>query len=437
METFFLILFALVLVLLNGFFVAAEFAIVKLRLTQAHEMAVKHGWPGRILRSVRTHLDAYLSACQLGITLASLALGWIGKPAFAHLLNPLLRMAGIESPEVIEGISFAVAFAIISFLHIVVGELMPKSMAIRQAERVSLWTAPPLFLFYWLMYPFIWVLNGTANRLLQGMGVAMHAVGEDAHSMAELKQMLVASHRHGELAKDEADILSRTLEFSDLAAGDLMRPAIDMVSVDLQHSLEDNLRLIDRHGYSRYPVFDGGRDHLRGFLHVKDLYSALRSPEGVKDLRPLVRQPNIVHRDTDAFELFLGFRKGQPHFAFVTDELGTVIGFLTFDHVLQALLGSIRDEFHRTEKGWRREDDGSYVVSGALPIHKLERLMGVKLPEEGIDSVGGLVMAGLGHVPKPGDRAGFEEFDLVVLKMRGPRIRKLRVIPRPRSSAVN
>ncbi len=435
METVLLSLLAFVLVLLNGFFVAAEFAIVKLRLTQAQELAGKHGWTGRILHSVRSHLDAYLSACQLGITLASLALGWIGEPAFAHLVEPLMLMAGIVSPDVIEGVSFSVAFVIISFLHIVIGELMPKSLAIRQAERVSLWTAPPLFLFYWLMYPFIWVLNGTANWLLRGIGVEMHGIGEDAHSASELKQMLVASHRHGELAKEEADILSRTLELSDLSAGDLMRPAIDMVSLDLQQPLADNLGLIDRHGYSRYPVFDGGRDRLKGFLHVKDLYAALRSAGGIQDLRTLVREPNIVHRDTDAFELFLGFRKGQPHFAFVTDDGGTVMGFLTFDHVLQALFGSIRDEFHRTEKGWSEGDDGSYVISGALPIHRLERLMDVKLPEEGIDSVGGLVMARLENIPKPGERVAFEQFDLVVLKMRGPRVHKLKAIPKPKAPA--
>lgn len=434
METIYLTVVALGLVLLNGFFVAAEFAIVKLRLTRAQEMAGTYGWPGRILHSVRTHLDAYLSACQLGITLASLALGWIGEPAFARLLEPLLHMLGIGSPELIHTISFVAAFSVISFMHIVLGELAPKSLAIREAESVALWAAPPLFLFYWAMYPFIWVLNGSANWLLRGLGVEMHGADEEPHSAGELKQMLVASHRHGELDQQEAEMLSRTLQFSELRVGDLMRPAGDMISIDLQEPFESNLQIIDRHRYSRYAVMDGGRDHILGFIHVKDLYAALRSNPGLADLRSLVRETRLVHRDADVWKLFRKFRKGQPHFAFVIDDLGTVIGFVTLDHLLEALVGSIRDEFHRTPQGWIADGDG-YVGSGSLPIYKLERLLNIELPEEGMDSVGGLIMSRLGHVPTAGERLKLGGCQLVVLKMRGPRVHKVRVLLKPKPKA--
>ena len=202
-ETLLLTAVGFLLVLLNGFFVAAEFAIVKLRRTQADELAQTAGLRGRVLHSVRTNLDSYLSACQLGITLASLGLGWIGEPAFARLVEPVLALAGIDDPEAIQAVSFAFAFGFISFLHIVVGELAPKSLAIRRAEEVSLNTAVPLYAFYWLMYPFIWLLNGTANRVLRRMGVEMATEGDAAHSIDELRMVLKASHRHGEVGTVE------------------------------------------------------------------------------------------------------------------------------------------------------------------------------------------------------------------------------------------
>ena len=202
LDNLFLTAIGLLLVLLNGFFVAAEFAIVKLRRTQAEELAKTHGLRGRVLRTVRTHLDAYLSACQLGITLASLGLGWIGEPAFARLIEPALAYAGITDPKVVHSIAFAFAFALISFLHIVVGELAPKSLAIRRAETVSLNTALPLYVFYWVMYPFIHLLNGAANFLLRGLGIELASEGDEAHSVDELRTVLRARHRHGELGRN-------------------------------------------------------------------------------------------------------------------------------------------------------------------------------------------------------------------------------------------
>src|SRR5688572_4688262 len=228
-ETLLLALLGFALVLLNGFFVAAEFAIVKLRRTQAEELAKIHGLRGRTLRTVRTHLDAYLSACQLGITLASLGLGWVGEPAFARLLEPLLTGFGVTDPEVVFSISFAVAFAFISFLHIVLGELAPKSIAIRRAEQVALNTALPLYLFYWVMYPFIRVLNGAANVIVRRLGVELASEGDAVHSVEELRSVLKASHRHGELGPVETQILVHGLELGELQVGDLMRPLAELV----------------------------------------------------------------------------------------------------------------------------------------------------------------------------------------------------------------
>lgn len=429
-SNFLLTAFAVFLVLLNGFFVAAEFAIVKLRMTQAQEMAGRYGPIGRVLLSVRRNLDAYLSACQLGITLASLGLGWVGEPAFAALLEPVMDGLGIEDPGVRHQVAFAAAFSLISFLHIVLGELAPKSVAIRKSETVSLWTVVPLWLFYWVMYPFIWILNSSANLILRLMGYDLSMEGEAAHSAGEIKRLLVASHRHGELDEAEADMLSRTLEFSELSVGDLMRPASEMVTLDVRNSAADNLAITSRHRFSRYPVCDGDRDNLVGIAHVKDLFAALRDGQSLEDLRPWLREVQMVHRDTPAFDLFNLFRAGYPHFAIVDDDHGNVIGFLTLDHILEALVGHIQDEFRRSRDDWMEGPDDSLIGSGTLPLYTLERRLGIDIEVEDVDSVGGLVMWKLERVPEKGDQAQFDDFTILVREMRGPRIARVQVFPR-------
>ncbi|MBC7573496.1 MAG: HlyC/CorC family transporter, partial [Herminiimonas sp.] len=230
MENVLLVIAALFLVALNGFFVAAEFGLVKLRQTKIRAIAKTQGLRGRILLKVHSQLDAYLSACQLGITLASLALGWIGEPAFARLLVPVFGWVGINAPELIHGISFAFAFFTISFLHIVLGELAPKTIAIRYPERVGLWTATPLYGFYWGMYPIIWVLNSSANWVLRMAGLG-EAHGHDAHySAAELKLILRSSRPGSKFSGDEWNVLAQTLDFSELDVADLMRPVHEMAA---------------------------------------------------------------------------------------------------------------------------------------------------------------------------------------------------------------
>ncbi|HLU62436.1 MAG TPA: hemolysin family protein [Gammaproteobacteria bacterium] len=425
------IVFALLLVLANGFFVAAEFAIVKLRQTQADELADTHGFRGRILHKVRSNLDAYLSACQLGITLASLGLGWIGEPAFARLLEPVFTAMEIGSPDVVHGVSFVLAFTIISFLHIVLGELAPKSVSIRFPESSSLWTAVPLFAFYWLMYPFIWVLNGSALLVLKVMGIDLSHEGDDAHSAEEIRQVLMASHQHGELNATEAEILTRAIDLGDLTAGDLMRPAREMIALDMEDSLEENLAIIGRHRFSRYPVYENDRDEILGLVHVKDLYAAQQKHGRITDLKPLLRPLVRVEEDTPAPELLARFQSGAPHFAVVYDELGHLIGFITMDHVMGALIGGVRDEFEHLQPDWEAAPDGSYVGAGSLPVYSLERLLSRDIEFGDVNSVGGLVMEALQRVPRNGDVAEFDGFRIEVLTMRGPRIARVRVRPAP------
>ncbi|HEX7025690.1 MAG TPA: hemolysin family protein, partial [Gammaproteobacteria bacterium] len=418
MENFYLTLLAFVFVLMNGFFVAAEFAIVKLRHTKAEELGETQGMRGRVLYSVHTHLDEYLSACQLGITLASLGLGWIGEPAFAGLIEPALSSLGVTDPDIIHGIAFAVAFATISYLHIVVGELAPKSIAIRKPEPVSLLTAIPLFSFYWLMYPFIYLLNGSANILLKVAGMELLKDHEQAHSVEELKKVLRASHLHGELAGESADLLTGAFELNELTAGDLMRPDDEMVMLNAQDDLAVMLAIIRKHRYSRYPVYDGDPDNLIGILHVKDLISVMDASQAAPDIRALVKPALIIHDGVSAMDILKSFQQGFIHFAIVGDEYGTVSGFVTLDHILEALVGSFRDEFSHRKLDWHPQTDGSFVGHGSLSIYSLERLLNIEVstfPE--VNSVGGLVMDKLERIPDVGEKVRFDEFEVEVREM--------------------
>lgn len=426
-----LTLSAILLVLINGFFVASEFAIVKLRVTRAEELAERGGLMARTLLKIRKRLDAYLSACQLGITLASLGLGWVGEPAFSRLIAPLLHQFGVQSPEVIHNTSVAVAFGLISFLHIVLGELAPKSIAIRRTETISLWAALPLFLFYWLMYPFIMVLNTSANLVLMLVRLRIADDGEDAHSADELKKLLVASHRHGELGFAQAQALSHTLELPELSAGDLMRPAFDLVDLDIRDDVASNLALIAQHRYSRYAVRDSEQDdRYIGLLHVRDLLAAELDSKPLTDLQPLLREVPMIRRDEPAQALFRRFRRGLPHLALVTDELDTVIGFITLEHILEAIFGSMQDEFHREKESWEEVGPQTYEGPGWLPIYTLERMLGRDIASGRADTIGGLVMQTLDRLPQSGDMVDVDRLQIEVLEVIGPRIEHLRVSAR-------
>lgn len=344
-----LIVVALVFVLLNGFFVAAEFAMVKLRYTRVQMLEHTAGWRGAILAKVHTHLDAYLSACQLGITLASLGLGWVGEPAFSHLLTPLLHTLDITSAKIISMVSLSSAFLIISFLHIVVGELMPKTIAIRQAEKISLWTAIPLYWFYWLAYPAIYCLNATSNALLRLFRLDALHKAEHAYTSEEIKLILKLSQMHGELEKVEADMIEQTLNFADLQVKDVMRSVKELITLDASKPLVDNINLMITHRYSRYPVYKGSMDNVLGVVHSKDYLIALNSKDPIPSLTDTMHEPIKIAPTDSALVLLQSFRKGTTHLALVYSNK-KLIGFLTLDNLLQVILGHIKDEFHLTSK---------------------------------------------------------------------------------------
>lgn len=421
-----LILFALFLVVLNGFFVAAEFAMVKLRGTRVEAIAEVNGWRGKILRKVHNELDAYLSACQLGITLASLGLGWVGKAAFAELITPLLSYIGITSPELINGISFFAAFFIISYLHIVVGELAPKSWAIRQPEKLSLWTAAPLYLFYWLMYPAIWLLNHSANAILRIAGQADIHGHEHYYSRDELKLILHSSRAH-DPSDGGMQVLASVVEMAELEAVDWANSREDLIYIEHDASLDDVLDMVKRYKYSRYPIYNTETTEFTGILHIKDLLLELADSraEDAKfslDLDELSRPLDRVSKHTPLGELLERFKQGGVHFALVEEADGKVVGFLTMEDVLEVLVGDIQDEHRKTERGVLAYQPGKLLVRGDTPLFKIERLLGVDLDHVAAETMAGLIYEALNRVPEEEEVLETNNLSITVKKMKGPKI---------------
>jgi CBS domain containing-hemolysin-like protein len=436
MHNVLLVVLALFLVALNGFFVAAEFGIVTLRKTRIRAIAKTSGVRGRILAKVHSQLDAYLSACQLGITLASLGLGWVGEPAFAALLEPLFGIVGVTSDKIIHGVSFVFAFGVISFLHIVVGELAPKSLAIRMPEAIGLWSALPLYGFYWAMYPAIWLLNGSATLVLRLAGLS-GAGGHDAHySTDELKLILRTSQPGEKFTRDERHILAQSLDFGKMTVSDLMRPINEVIALYENRSVAENLETVRRNRLSRYPYFDANGEDVLGVIHLKDLFLAQQSGKVISDLADYLRPVEIISARTPAPDIFRRFKTGAPHFAMIGEKGKRPVGFITLDNLLGAMVGEIRDEFRLNENDWLTQPDGTLIGKASLPIFSLERALGIDINNEemGLDeveSVGGLLMVKLGDIPTQGQRIEFPRFDVVVKKMNGPRIVLVKVIPRP------
>ncbi len=429
MTEIFLIFASLLLVVLNGFFVAAEFSLVKLRHTQLKAIQEIYGLRGKVLATVHGHLDTYLSACQLGITLASLGLGWIGEPAFAKLLEPALHSLGIFSATTISAIAFFTAFFTISVLHIVLGELAPKSLAIRKPQRISLWTALPLYYFYWVMYPFIWLLHKCANLTLRSLGdAAKHETESTHYSTEELKVILHSRHLYGGIEKEEAEILDNVLDFAELKVADIMQPLEEMVSLSLARPLAENLQITTRYRFSRYPAYEKKPENIVGILHIKDIFFATQSaknPALTKFIRPIL----TVHTDLPAIELFRKFRAGLTHFTLVKHHGGALVGFITLDNIINALVGQIGDEFIRPKPNSVRTKEGNLLMKGNAPLYLLEKSLAITLPPTEANTISGLLHTTLERLPKLNENVPFDKFDITVLKMKGPRILLVSVHP--------
>ena len=396
------ILLAFLLVLMNGFFVAAEFALVKVRRSRLDQLAkIRRPFSATSLW-LMNRLDATLSACQLGITMASLGLGWIGEPAVAHLLRPLLISFGIQSEVMIRSVAFFIAFASITAAHLVVGEQAPKIAAIRNPETALLWSAAPLKLFYFLFYPFLAALNGTTAILLKVAGIEGSTEDTLPHSEEEIRKLIHQSRIHGELSRSEHRLISSIFDFDELICRRVMVPRPDVVFLDAGLKLSETIKLTKETQHSRYPVCEGSLDKVLGVVHIKDLVGI--AADAPFDLRSIMRPPQFIPETLLLRRLLRQFQATHQHMAFVVDEYGTVSGIITLENVLEAIIGSVEDEFDMESPDIIAEGPKQFVVSGSTPIDVLNRRFGLELEAQDIDTISGLLMAKTDKLPAAGEK---------------------------------
>ncbi len=422
---------ALLLVLLNGFFVAAEFAIVKVRSTRIRELSELGDWRASVARSVISHLDAYLSACQLGITIASLGLGWIGEPAVARLIGPALHALGVWSETAVHTVALVLAFAIISFLHIVLGELAPKSLAIRKPEGTSLWCALPLRLFYLIMYLPIVALNATANVVLRLVGLEPAAEGDQAHSQEELRMIVGASHAHGVLNATERRLLENVFDFSERDVAEIMTPRPDMACLYVDRSIADNFAIVREQQHTRYPLADGRSDNIIGMIHVKDFITLVGDePRRTGLVLQSIKRPILFVPETATIDVILRtFQSTRTLLAIVVDEHGAVAGLVTLGDVIEELVGPVLDEFDGQEPPVIERRGGETIVDGGLSLADLSQMFPdlTSEVEEEVRTIGGLVMKELGRVPSVGEAVLLGPYRVEVTEMEQRRITRLKI----------
>lgn len=377
----FLIVF---LVLLNGFFVAVEFSMVKVRSSRIAELVDAGHGRAKVAANMLEHMSAYLSACQLGITLASLGLGWVGEPTVAKWLEVPLTAIGLGNW--VETIAFVVAFLVITFLHIVVGELTPKSLAIKRPERTVLSAAAPLAVFYRITYPVIWFLNGTADGLLKLMGIRLVEEGAEAHTEEELRILMAQSHQRGLIDNTEMALFDNIFDFSDRVAREVMVPRVDMSVVPVDASFDDLVAVLAENQHTRYPVITEDKDHIIGYVHVKDLWMHKMNEQFRLEsiMRDIIRVPETA----EISEVLKRMQKYKTQIAIVVDEFGGTAGLVTGEDILEELVGEIQDEFDDDKPPIMKTTNG-YSVDARILVEEVSELLHTQLIERDVDTLGG------------------------------------------------
>lgn len=421
---------ALALVGLNGFFVASEFAFVKARKTRLQEL--EKGGDKRAKRAINIieNLNAYLTANQLGITLASLGLGWLGEPAVAQVLFPIFTAFGAdpESP-LSHGVATVLAFVVVMILHTVLGELVPKSLAILNSEKVALLCARPLHWFYRFAYPIIFALNGMANVLVRALGSDPNKVDEDAHSVEELRMVVLGARKGGEIEASTEKLLTNLLDYQHRTARELMTPRKEVVTVHPNDPVATSIGTICASDYSRVPVYDTDEQRIDGYIHVKDVAIALHAPAPIDDLKKMLRSPTIVPESLPADKIRQKMQNTHTHLAFVVDEFGDFAGIITMEDILEEIVGQIQDESDRESPDITQIGRGTWLVDGGLLLERAERELGLNLKPypEGMDTLAGYVLTRLGRMAREGDQVATPTHSLHVLRTENLRIVTIRV----------
>ncbi|QJD81837.1 HlyC/CorC family transporter [Cohnella herbarum] len=385
------------LVFLNGFFVAAEFAMVKARGSRIDSLVQEGHKKAKVASHLMDHLDAYLSACQLGITLTSLGLGWIGEPAIARMLAPLFDTMSLNE-NLVHPISFIIGFSLITMLHVVLGQLAPKSVAIRKAEMVTLWTATPLIYFRKVMSPFIWVLNGLAGMLLKPFGIDNSEVSSSAHTEEEIRILVKESHKSGLIDKTELTLMDNIFDFAETNAREIMIPRTEMSCLYGNLSFEENKTIALREMHTRYPVCEKDKDNIIGFVHIKDL---LKVPDNsILDIRDLMRPMTTVPESMPISTLLKLMQKRKSQIAILIDEYGGTSGLVTLEDIMEEIVGEIQDEFDEERPDVEQRDDSTYSINGMMLIEEVNSFFGLDISTEDYDTIGGWIYSQIENPPK-------------------------------------
>lgn len=417
------------LVLLNGFFVAAEFSLVSVRQTRITELVEQGNPSAEDVREALENPDRVIAATQLGITLASLGLGWIGEPALSHLLEPIIELFPIElRAGLSHSISAGIAFAFITFLHVVVGELAPKSIALQDPEGTSLFIARPTLWSERLFAPFIWALNGTGNALLRVVGVQPASGHELVHSVEEIKMLVAASTEVGVVAPQEGELLHAIFEFGDLLVRQVMIPRTEIIAVEADLPLTEIIPLISESTYTKFPVYDDDLDNILGIVHVKDLLRTMQEPAWQNSTaRSLVREPMYIPETLPVSELLHRFRDDRQHIAIVLDEFGGTGGLVTLEDLLEEIVGEVSDPFDRFTPEIETLPDGSLLVDGLCLIEDVNHRLELDLEDPAYDTIAGYTLGRMGRIPKVNDSVEFGNILIQVKAMDGLRIDRLKL----------
>lgn len=408
---------------MNAFFVATEFSIVKVRKSKIETLVLEGNKRAKYTLKVVNNLNSYLSACQLGITLASLGLGWIGEPSVSDVLMPIFNLFKVPS-NIVHSISFILAFAIITSLHIVLGELAPKSIAIIGTEAIALNTSLILIVFYKITYPIMWAFNHSTNLVLKIFGIKQVEEHEEAHTDEEIKLLVEESYEHGLIDKTELTFVDNIFDFSEKTVKDVMIPRTDMVCIYIDDSFDKIIDIALRNQLTRYPVCKEGKDNIIGFVHIKDLYKQKIQGEN-HNIQDILRDIKFVPESLSISELFKIFQKEKTQMAIVIDEYGGTSGLLTIEDILEEIVGDIQDEFDEDGKEITKTEDDNYVVDGKVVIENINKLLNVNIDEENIDTIGGWVYSQLTAYPQVNDKVTYDNYEFTVLKCDRKRISRL------------
>jgi CBS domain containing-hemolysin-like protein len=429
-DTVLSLLLAVFLLAANAFFVAAEFALVKTRGFRMDALAAENRFGAKLTQHILKNIESYLACCQLGITMASLGLGWVGEPTVAALLEPVLARAGM-SETALHFTAFMVGFLLFSSLHIVIGEQVPKTLAIREPEPVSLWVAYPLHVIYLVFFPLNWLLNGASRWILRMLGVR-EASHLEILTDVEIEGLVEVSAEHGKMEESQAEFIHNLFRFGELEVSDVMVHRTDIYTVNLAEPTDTIVDDILASPYTRVPVWEGEPENIVGVVHTKDLVRAIKAAGDDMsriNIRSIAKKPWFVPDTTEVSNQLNAFLKRKSHFALVVDEYGEVQGLVTLEDIIEEIVGEISDEHDIVVEGLRPQPDGSVNVDGAVPIRDLNRALGWELPDEEATTVAGLVIHEARIIPEPGQAFTFHGFRFQVLRKNKNRITALHITP--------